>query len=79
MAKDLRKQIYHMREQGVDPIVLNDVVESEYEAYPGHLEDVVWDDDVLTDAEEIVVRQADGKTWNTIPDQFRSVGRRHYE
>lgn len=76
MSKKIHEQIYKMREQGVDSTILNDVVQSEFEPYNAHPEDVIWDDDTLFDDDnaQYYTTNLKRKKYN----DFRDVGERHY-
>ncbi|MRG87156.1 hypothetical protein [Salinibacillus xinjiangensis] len=56
------KQMENLKEETDNPAVLNDVVDTEFEQYPGHNESLV-DDDRLTPFQEIVRDNSDGKKW----------------
>jgi hypothetical protein len=76
MSKKINEQIYKMREQGVDSTIFSDVVQSEFETYDAHPEDVIWDDDTLFDDDSGKYYSANlrRKKYN----DFRNVGERHY-
>lgn len=64
--KKTKKQLHDVREQDPQPSVTNDVIKTEFEAYPGHLEELVDEKIGLGPVEESVVQHTtDGKTWNT--------------
>ena len=76
MSKKIHKEIYKMREQGVDSTVFNDVVQEEYADYDPHPEDVIWDDDTIFDDDTVHSYAANLKRKRF--NNFRNVGERHY-
>ncbi|QHS22001.1 hypothetical protein GWK91_03155 [Virgibacillus sp. MSP4-1] len=62
------KDMENVKAETDSSAVLNDVVDSEFEQYPGHHEKVT-EDDSLTPYQEIVQNNTDGKTWSTKDDQ----------
>ncbi|HET7580483.1 MAG TPA: hypothetical protein VFK33_14475 [Bacillales bacterium] len=63
--KRVREQLENVREDYPHPSVTNDVIKTEFEAYPGHLEEITEENDGLGPVEESVVENTtDGKTWN---------------
>ena len=77
MNKKFHKQIYRMREQGVDSTIFNDVVQEEFESPDIRPEDVIWDDDVLLDDDNDSYFES-SKIKRKRYDDFRDVGERHY-
>ncbi|MGV3489282.1 MAG: hypothetical protein ACO1OC_11965 [Tuberibacillus sp.] len=77
MNKKVHKQIYRMREKGVDSTVFNDVVQEEFESADIRPEDVIWDDDVLMDVDDDSYYQ-NANIKRKKFDDFRNVGNRHY-
>lgn len=76
MSKKMHEQIYKMREQGVDYNHFNDVVQSEFETFDAHPEDVAWDDDILDDDDNAHYLSANLKRRKY--NDFMDVGTRHY-
>lgn len=72
MTKDTKEeQLRQVQEEYPNPSVTNDVIKTEFEAYPGHLEQLNDDDDALKPVEESVVQNTTGgKTWNTIDEDL---------
>lgn len=62
------KQIKNVKEETDSPAVLNDVVASEFEQYPGQNESQ-QEDILLSPIEEAVQHNIDGKTWITRDDK----------
>ncbi|TLS36675.1 hypothetical protein [Pseudalkalibacillus caeni] len=64
--ENIEKQYENLKKEGVPSSALNDAINSGFEAYPGHLESTMGDDDALTSFEESIVEHSlDGKTWNS--------------
>jgi hypothetical protein len=65
--KELKEQINNIRsEAGNSEAITSDVLETGLEAYPGHIEEAVDDNDTLDDFEENIVKNVvEGKTWNS--------------
>ena len=76
MNKKIHKQIYKMREQGVDSTDFNDVVQDEFTSADIRPEDTIWDDDVLIDDDDAYYQNV--KISRKRYDDFRNVGERHY-
>ncbi|MFB4169140.1 hypothetical protein [Virgibacillus sp. JSM 102003] len=64
----LVKQIKNVEEETDSPAVLNDVVDSEFEQFPGQNERQ-QEDSLLSPIEEAVQHNIDGKTWITTDDE----------
>jgi predicted RND superfamily exporter protein len=64
--KQLQEQLDNIRRETDNPAIINDVVDTDLEAYPGHLEKAADDNEALDNFEEIIVENVvEGKTWNT--------------
>jgi hypothetical protein len=64
--KQLQEQINNIKTETDNPAIINDVVDAGLEAYPGHVEEALDDNDTLDDFEENIVKNVvEGKTWNT--------------
>lgn len=64
--KQLQEQISNIKAETDNPAIINDVVNTDLEAYPGHVEEALVDTDTLDDFEEDIVKNfVEGKTWNT--------------
>jgi hypothetical protein len=69
MDKRVKKQMRNVQNQYSHRSVTNDVIKTEYEAYPGHLEKIFDEDDGLSNVEKSVVEHTtDGKTWNSVDE-----------
>lgn len=67
MDKKRDKQMENVKSEYNHPSVTNDVIPTGLEAYPGHLEKELKDDDGLSDFEESIVNHSvDAKTWNSV-------------
>ncbi|WP_163539694.1 hypothetical protein [Gracilibacillus sp. YIM 98692] len=64
------KQVENVREETNSSAVLNDVVDTEFEQYPGQNESIM-EEDPLTPSQEILQDQVYGKTWNRITEERR--------
>lgn len=63
--RPLQEQINNIKTETDNPAIINDVVDTSLEAYPGHIEEVD-DNEPLDDLEEDIVENfVEGKTWNT--------------
>lgn len=63
MKRRIQQEMANLRAQRVGSSVMNDVIKTDLEAYPGHLEQVA-DDRMLTNVEEAAVKhKGDAKTW----------------
>lgn len=58
----LEQQIKNIQEETDSSAVINDVVNSEFEQYPGQNESLIKDSP-LTPLEKAVQQNTDGKTW----------------
>ncbi|WP_163972064.1 hypothetical protein [Oceanobacillus halotolerans] len=56
------QQMDNVRQETDNPAVVNDVVNTEFEQYPGHNESLM-EDYPLTPLQEAVRDNTDGKTW----------------
>jgi hypothetical protein len=66
--REIKKQIGKLGNEGENSAIVNDVINSEYEGYPSHLEKEISSEQ-LKELEEAVVRNSvDGKTWNSNRD-----------
>ncbi|MBM7573025.1 hypothetical protein [Aquibacillus albus] len=57
---------YEMENVGAEtdsPAVLNDVISTEFEQYPGQNESLIEAKSQLTPSQELIQRNKDGKTW----------------
>jgi hypothetical protein len=64
---DLKQQIEYLKSQGASKAIINDVIRSDYEAYPGNLENQTDDQHAMSAFEEnIVAHTTDAKTWNSV-------------
>lgn len=69
MNKREKKELKNVRKEYPHGSVTNDVIHTEYVAYPGHLEETEEEGVRLGVVEESVVRHTtDGKTWHSPDD-----------
>lgn len=67
--KGTDQQLENVKEEYPNESVTNDTIQTDYEAYPGHLEELAEEEDGLEPVEESVVKHTtDGKTWNTLEE-----------
>ncbi|HEX7066119.1 MAG TPA: hypothetical protein VF199_13705 [Bacillales bacterium] len=68
--RKVEEQLENINRQYPNSSVTNDTIQTEYEAYPGHLEALTEEEDGLEPVEESVVRHTiEGKTWNTLEER----------
>ncbi|UCZ52282.1 hypothetical protein LGQ02_15740 [Bacillus shivajii] len=61
-----KEQIRSIQSETMNSAILNDVVNNEFEQYPGQNEQLVESDSLSAFEREIVAHTVDGKTWNSI-------------
>ncbi|MDC3413483.1 hypothetical protein [Terrihalobacillus insolitus] len=66
--EQLRKQMNNVKQETDSSAVMNDVMDSEFEQFPGQNEKRTENNTLSPLEEEVVTNNTDGKTWNTQKD-----------